>query len=260
MQWGRIWILGHNGKVEYFPNTSAKRLIWFLVEQIRRNFGDCKAGNLIFQITVPPRVGPSRINTGFRWKGTCRNSQALCGLFIWKRRFRRIYDSDAVDHRLYRTKLRHPESQYFKKYLQPCFLIDWLQFLDAPRIQNLTAYLEALHAKNLANSAHTSLLLNCYTKLKDTSRLDTFLKASALTTSEDNSPPFDLETAIRVTRQAGYFDHAVYLAKRYGQSEEYLRIQIEDREDWKEAAQYMRTMGSKAVRWMTHEQLLQTDI
>ena len=45
-------------------------------------------------------------------------------------------------------------------------------------------------------------------------------------------PPFDLETAIRVCRQAGYFEHAVWLAERYGEHQEYLRIQIEDRSDY----------------------------
>jgi hypothetical protein len=120
------------------------------------------------------------------------------------------------------------------------------QFLDAQRIHNLTSFLEALHAKGLANPAHTSLLLNCFTKLKDTARLDAFIKSSALN-STDGSPPFDLDTALRVTRQAGYYDHAVYLAKRYGQAEEYLKIQVEDREDWPEAAQYIRGMGAKAV-------------
>jgi hypothetical protein len=39
-------------------------------------------------------------------------------------------------------------------------------FLDAERIHNLTSYLRALNERGLANGDHTTLLLNCYTKLK----------------------------------------------------------------------------------------------
>ena len=50
-----------------------------------------------------------------------------------------------------------------------------VQFLDAQRIHNLTAYLQALHKAQLATEDHTTLLLNCYTKLKDVSKLDEFI-------------------------------------------------------------------------------------
>ena len=53
------------------------------------------------------------------------------------------------------------------------------QFLDAQRINQLTAYLQELHKQGLASEDHTTLLLNCYTKLKDTERLDQFLNVSA---------------------------------------------------------------------------------
>lgn len=50
------------------------------------------------------------------------------------------------------------------------------KFLDAQRIHNLTAYLQTLHRQSLANADHTTLLLNCYTKLKDSLRLEEFIK------------------------------------------------------------------------------------
>lgn len=50
------------------------------------------------------------------------------------------------------------------------------KFLDAQRIHNLTAYLQTLHRQSLANADHTTLLLNCYTKLKDSSKLEEFIK------------------------------------------------------------------------------------
>ena len=100
--------------------------------------------------------------------------------------------------------------------------------MDAQRIQNLVTYIQELHSLGLANADHTTLLLNTYIKLKDVSRLDTFIKTESRRDTDTNELPFDLETAIRVCRQAGYFEHASYLARKYERHEEYLRIQIED--------------------------------
>jgi 3-oxoacyl-(acyl-carrier-protein) synthase len=43
----------------------------------------------------------------------------------------------------------------------------------------LTRYLEQLHACGLGTADHTTLLLNCYTKLKDVEKLDAFLHRNA---------------------------------------------------------------------------------
>ena len=60
-------------------------------------------------------------------------------------------------------------------HLEPSYVIR--RFLDAHKIQYLTNYLQALHTdgKGLANEDHTILLLNCYTKLKNTKELDEFI-------------------------------------------------------------------------------------
>ena len=58
-------------------------------------------------------------------------------------------------------------------HLEPSYVIK--RFLDAHKINFLTAYLQALHQKGLANEDHTTLLLNCYTKLKDQNKLDEFI-------------------------------------------------------------------------------------
>jgi hypothetical protein len=126
-----------------------------------------------------------------------------------------------------------------------------VQFLDAQRIHNLVTYLQELHALGLANADHTTLLLNTYTKLKDVTRLDNFIKTESRRSgaAESNGDlPFDLDTAIRVCRQAGYFDHASYLAKRYKRHEEYLRVMIEDAGKFGEALTYLRHLGAAAVR------------
>lgn len=116
-------------------------------------------------------------------------------------------------------------------------------------------YLQELHSLGLANADHTTLLLNTYTKLKDVSRLDSFIKSAESPArhvkkgnDDDDELPFDLDTAIRVCRQAGYFEHAAYLAKRYERHEDYLRIQIEDAENFRDALTYLRKLGPAAVR------------
>ncbi|KAG8863727.1 hypothetical protein FRB96_007564 [Tulasnella sp. 330] len=135
-------------------------------------------------------------------------------------------------------------------YLQPSYVIR--KFLDAKRINNLTLFLQELHSRGLANADHTTLLLNTYTKLKDVARLDAFIKhdhqkSKSNGDAGDDDPPFDVDTGIRVCRQAGYFEHAVYLAKKYRRHEEYLRIQMEDAGNLKEALTYIRELGPEAA-------------
>ncbi|XP_068096951.1 vacuolar protein sorting-associated protein 11 homolog isoform X1 [Hyperolius riggenbachi] len=115
--------------------------------------------------------------------------------------------------------------------LEPSYVIR--KFLDAQRIHNLTAYLQALHLQSLANADHTTLLLNCYTKLKDSARLEEFIKAS------EGEVHFDVEIAIKVLRQAGYHSHALYLAEKHAHHEWYLKIQLEDIKNFQEALRYI---------------------
>ncbi|THH26500.1 hypothetical protein EUX98_g7688 [Antrodiella citrinella] len=140
--------------------------------------------------------------------------------------------------------------QYLKTigYVPPSYVIR--KFLDAQRIHGLATYLQDLHALGLANSDHTTLLLNTYTKLKDVNRLDNFIKTESRRSSangEVDELPFDLDTAIRVCRQAGYFEHASYLAKKYDRHEDYLQIQIEDASNYKDALAYLRRLGTGAA-------------
>lgn len=55
----------------------------------------------------------------------------------------------------------------------------------------------------------------------------------------DRELNFDVETAIKVCRQAGYFKHAVYLAEKYEQHDLYLKIQLEDLKDYQRALSYI---------------------
>ncbi|TMW62450.1 hypothetical protein Poli38472_005068 [Pythium oligandrum] len=136
-------------------------------------------------------------------------------------------------------------------HVEPSYVIR--RFLDAQRIHNLTAYLEALHEKAFANAEHTTLLLNCYTKLKDVKKLDKFIQldevldgsksdlngdkltnGSAQDGKFDASKNkngngglnFDIETAISVLWE-NYPQHALTLAKKHEEHSWYLKIQLD---------------------------------
>jgi len=117
--------------------------------------------------------------------------------------------------------------------LEPSYVIG--KFLDAQRIYNLTSYLQALHEKGVANSDHTTLLLNCYTKLKNAEKIEQFL-------SKDQGGNFDVETAIKVCRSGGYFDHALRLSQQYHEHDWYLKIQLEDLHHYDVALQYISNL------------------
>ena len=106
--------------------------------------------------------------------------------------------------------------------LEPSYVIR--KFLDLQRIHNLTAYLQELHKRRVATEDHTTLLINCYVKLKDEQKLNEFLRSSDIV--------FDVDIAIRVLRQAGYFDNAVMLAKRHGRYDAYFCTLLEDKADF----------------------------
>lgn len=116
--------------------------------------------------------------------------------------------------------------------LEPSYVIK--RFLDAQRTTNLTNYLHKLHEASLANSNHTTLLLNCYTKMSNREELDAFLEKPNL--------EFDVETAIKVCRQAGYFHEALDLAKRKHRHDWYLKILLEDQKEHKDALVYLMNL------------------
>ncbi|KAF2800859.1 vacuolar protein sorting-associated protein 11 [Melanomma pulvis-pyrius CBS 109.77] len=106
------------------------------------------------------------------------------------------------------------------------------KFLDTQRIHNLIEYLEELHDHHKATSDHTTLLLNCYAKLKDVQKLEEFIKSPG-------DLKFDLDTAISMCRQGGYYDQAAYLARKHGEHELVVDILIEDSKRFAEALAYI---------------------
>lgn len=114
------------------------------------------------------------------------------------------------------------------------------QFLDTQRIHNLIEYLEELHDHDKATADHTTLLLNCYAKLKDTSKLDSFIKAPG-------ELKFDLETAIAMCRQGGYFEQAAYLATKHGENDMVVSILVEDSQKYAEALEFISRLEPDVV-------------
>lgn len=125
--------------------------------------------------------------------------------------------------------------QYIKTIgkLEPSYVIR--KFLDSQHIDKLTTYLQALHKQGLATEDHTTLLLNCYTKLNNTEKLKEFIM------TKDREVDFDVEIAIKVCRQASSED-ALLLAKKHGMHDWYLKIQIEDRGKYREALEYISSL------------------
>ncbi|OAA78545.1 vacuolar protein sorting protein [Akanthomyces lecanii RCEF 1005] len=106
------------------------------------------------------------------------------------------------------------------------------KFLDTQRIHNLIRYLEELHDHRKATADHTTLLLNCYAKLKDKEKLEKFIESPG-------DLKFDLDTAISMCRQGGYYEQAAYLAKKHGETELVVDILIEDSKNYAAALEYI---------------------
>ncbi|KDR21303.1 Vacuolar protein sorting-associated protein 11-like protein [Zootermopsis nevadensis] len=125
--------------------------------------------------------------------------------------------------------------QYIKTIgkLEPSYVIR--KFLDSQHIDKLTMYLQALHKQGLATEDHTTLLLNCYTKLNNTEKLKEFIM------TKDREVDFDVEIAIKVCRQASPED-ALLLAKKHGMHDWYLKIQLEDQAKYREALEYISSL------------------
>jgi tetratricopeptide (TPR) repeat protein len=127
-------------------------------------------------------------------------------------------------------------------YLEPSYVIR--KFLDAQRIHNLTSYLKALHDKQLANGDHTTLLLNCYTKLNDLDHLNEFI---------DISDSFDAETALIVCRNSGYHQQALRIASKFDQHDWFVKILVEDLHQYDEAISYLQHIPETTLKFVVSQ-------
>ncbi|CAB3388099.1 Hypothetical predicted protein [Cloeon dipterum] len=122
--------------------------------------------------------------------------------------------------------------QYIKTIdtLEPSYIIR--KFLDSQLIEYLTTYLQALHKYGLAGEDHTTLLINCYSKLNRTDKLREFVL------TKDRDLDFDVDTAIKVCRQVSSAD-ALTLALKHRRHDWYVKIQLEDKQEYKKVLEYI---------------------
>ena len=113
------------------------------------------------------------------------------------------------------------------------------KYLDVQRISNLVSILEELHSNHLANSDHTTLLLNCYARLKNVEQLEQFIKAEVI--------EFDVEVAIQVCRQGRYYEQAAYLAQKYREHDIFISILVENLKQYSRALNYIKQLPPSEV-------------
>lgn len=156
------------------------------------------------------------------------------------------YDEDALtdifkhygDHLYRKGDFDGAIMQYIKTIgrSEPSYVIK--KYLDSKRISSLTIYLEELHKKSFVSQEHTKLLLNCYSKLRSDQQLKQFIESH-----EDGIIKIDVDIAIKVLRDAGFYEFALYLAKKHQKHSWYFRVQMEDIGNSEAALEYLYEMN-----------------
>lgn len=196
MEWGDLFVLTVDGRLRRYHEKSAQQKFQILFQR------DYYV--LAIQIAQKMGVNATQQNMIFRKYGD----------FLYQKK-----DYDTAMQQYLRAIDSTEPSQVIRKYL------------DTQRINNLMDYIEELHERGRATSDHTTLLINCYAKLKDVEKLETFIR-----TPDQN---FDFDTAILMCRQGGYFDQAAYLARKHLEHETVVSVLVEDSRKYSEALAYI---------------------
>ncbi|KAL4800700.1 hypothetical protein BDV19DRAFT_782 [Aspergillus venezuelensis] len=196
-EWGNLYLLTTDGKIYRYREKSLQQKLEILYQ---RNL-------YILAINLAQKIGVDTYQQNAIYR--------KYGDYLYQKG-----DYDTAMQQYLRAIDNTEPSQVIRKYL------------DTQRIHNLIEYLEELHDHDRASVDHTTLLLNCYAKLKDTKKLDAFIKAPG-------ELKFDLETAIAMCRQGGYYEQAAYLATKYGENDMVVDILIEDSKKFAEALEYI---------------------
>lgn len=239
---GYLWVLGLDGKVIFSTRTPVVILIqeqlWRYQEKdLTAKLNLLYARNLyllaISLASKSPSVEPQRLNSIYRkYADYLYTKQDFDGAMQWY--VKALGEDLSSGSRLESTISSGGEvSGVIRK------------FLDTQRIGNLIEYLEELHKKGLAGVDHTTLLVNCYAKGRDTEKLEKFILSSD---DEKGGIRFDVDTVIGVCRQGGYFEQAVYLAKKAGDVDVVVSILVENLDNYKEALEYVHSLDPDKVR------------
>lgn len=98
-------------------------------------------------------------------------------------------------------------------------------------------YLQALHDSKVATESHTSLLLNCYSKLKAEDNINKLLSQGG----------FNLESGIKICKTAGYFKQALELAKLASSHDWVINILFEDLNDPMQVISYIAQLDPSSI-------------
>lgn len=153
------------------------------------------------------------------------------------------YDADGLseifkqygDHLYTKANFTGAIEQYIKTigHLEPSYVIR--RFLDSRHTQYLTDYLQNIHKIGIASNDHTTLLLNCFTRLDRTVELKLFLE-------NYKQNHFDIDIAINVCRKS-CIEQALELAK-YNEKHEYVvSMMIEDIKQYENAVNYLMKLS-----------------
>lgn len=112
------------------------------------------------------------------------------------------------------------------------------RFLDSRHILYLTDYLQSLHNHGQASADHTTLLLNCFTRLDKTKQLKEFLKLDI----DIKKLSYDIDVAIRVCRNSCK-QQALDLAKKHGKHDACISILTEDLKLYRDALNYISKLN-----------------
>jgi len=137
------------------------------------------------------------------------------------------------DHLYSKANFAGAVEQYIKTigFLESSYVIR--RFLDSRHTQYLTDYLEEMHKQGKATTDHTTLLLNCFTRLDRITELKAFLE-------NYKQNHFDIDVAIRVCRKSSIMQ-ALELAKFNNKHDHAVDILIEDLKRYNEAVDYVST-------------------
>ena len=113
-------------------------------------------------------------------------------------------------------------------FVEPSFVIS--KFIDTSLTEYLLKYLEALSVKNCATKQHTTLMFNCYTKLRNSQKLRNILDDAIKRANIGLEPLFDVEAATEVLLLSGFVSESLELSHAYHLHAAYVSILLKQKD------------------------------
>lgn len=130
-------------------------------------------------------------------------------------------------------------------FIEPSHVIQ--KFVEPHHAQNLMKYLNALQEKKLATKQHTTLLFNCYTKIRATGLLEQAVDKFVEAAKNGEEPNFDVETAVDVLKRNNYPKQAENLARAYKQYNLLLQLLYEN-QNYKGILDYLEQLHGEIIK------------